>query len=231
MDLLRDGLSQAWRLLTTGDADTYHAFQVSLVTSLVAVTIAAAVGLPLGAWLGLFRPRGHRLVAFLARVALAVPTVVIGLLLWSLLTRRGLLGRMDLLYSVTAITLGQTLLALPVVVSLTHAATRGLDVRVLESARTLGAGRWRSLRLALGELRPVVASLLLTAFARCVTELGIALIVGGGIRFATRTLPAQVSLELGRGEFGLALAAGIPVTLLGVLAALLAPTALDEGRA
>jgi tungstate transport system permease protein len=231
MDLLREGFAVAWQRVTTGDPETYHALRVSLVTSMLAVLIASVVAIPLGAWLGLFRPRGCRLMVFLARLGLAVPTVVIGLLLWALISRRGLLGEWGLLYSQTAITIGLTALALPILVTWVHATTRALDPRVRDTMRSLGAGRWRTMLWALGEVRPALATALLTAFYRCLTELGVALIVGGGIRFDTRTLPAQVTLEISKGEFGTALAPALLLLSVALLATFLTPWALDEERA
>ena len=230
MDLLREGFAEAWRLVVSGDGATFHALGVSLETSLVALLVAALLGIPFGAWLALFRPPGHRWIVLIARGALGIPTVVIGLLLWSLLTRQGLLGDLELIPTKAAITIGQTLLALPILITFTHAAMRALDGRVVETVRTLGGGRWRTLRCALGEARPALAAALLTAFARCITELGIALMVGFGVSMQTRTLPAQIVLEINKGEFATALASGLLITLLGVAAALAAPLALGEER-
>ena len=231
MDLLREGFASAWARIVTGDPDTLDALGVSLSTSLLAVLVGALLGIPLGAWLGLLRPRGHRLWVGAARVAMAVPTVSVGILLYGLLSRRGLLGEMGLIHTRTAIVVGQSLLALPILVSLVHASTRSLDPRAVETLRTLGAGRWRTLLRGLGEVRSGLVAALLTAFYRCVGELAIAVTVGGNIRFDTRTLPAQGALEISKGEFGAALAPGLLLLVVAVVAALLIPLALDEERA
>jgi tungstate transport system permease protein len=209
----------------TGDAVVFHALGVSLACSLLALLLAAPFAAAYGAWLGLARPRGAGAHVFALRVGLSVPTVVIGLLVYALLTRRGLLGGLHLLHTQAAIVIGQTLLALPLLASLVHAAASGVDPVVGESARTLGAGRLRTALTCLNEVRPALVTAALATFGRCLTEVGIAVIVGGAIREETRTLPAQVQTELGRGSFGAALAAGlllllvsVPITLLGMRA-------------
>ena len=217
MNMLREGFAEAWRLVSTGDAVVFHALGVSLLCSTLAVLLAALVAVPYGAWLGLQRPRGRSAHLFLLRLGLSVPTVVIGLFVYMLLTRRGLLGDLHLLHTLAAIVVGQTLLAFPLLASLVHGATAALDPVVLESARTLGAGRIGAVRMALGEVRPALATAFLAAFGRCVTELGIVLMVGGGLKLETLTLTQAIQLEISRGEFGLALA---PALLLLVVAAL-----------
>jgi tungstate transport system permease protein len=216
VDFLSEGLREAVRLVAEGDADVFHALAVSLLCSVTAVLVAATLAVPYGAWLGLLRPRTHRAQVFVLRVFLSVPTVVIGLVLYGFLTRRGLLGDLELMHTRAAITIGQALLAFPLLATHVHGAVAGLDRTVLDESRTLGASGVLSVRLGLGEVRPALVVALLTAFGRCITELGIALIVGGGIRQETRTLPASISLEVSRGEFGRALA---PAVLLMVIAA------------
>lgn len=230
MDLLREGFDQAFSLLQRGDREVLHALGVSLTTSLIALAVAALLAVPFGAWLALARPRGERALVFLMRLGMAVPTVVIGLLVWALLTRRGLLGSLGLLYTQAAMTAGLTLLALPILASQVHGAVANLPAVVRETAQTLGAGRWRCIRLAVGEVRPTLVVALLLAFFRCCTELGIALIVGGNVRFETRSLPGTIQLELSRGEFGRALAPGLVLLALAALVTLLTPWVVRERR-
>jgi tungstate transport system permease protein len=216
VDFLGEGIREAARLLAERDADVFHALGVSLLCSVLAVVGSALVAIPYGAWLGLLRPRTHRAQVFVLRVLLSIPTVVIGLLLYGFITRRGLLGDLGLMHTKAAIGIGLAFLAFPLLATHVHGAAAGLDRLVVDEARTLGAGPARTVRLGLGEVRPSLATAMLTAFGRCVTELGIALIVGGGIRLETRTLPAAIQLEISKGEFGRALA---PAFLLLVVAA------------
>lgn len=225
-----DGLTEALRLVLSGDRAVLHAVVVSLTCSLVALALAAAVAIPWGAYLGLFLPRGHRLQVFGLRVGMSIPTVAIGLLVFSLLSRQGPLGELDLLYSRSAIILGELLLALPLLASLVHGAVAGLDPRVRETLITLGVPRPRAVAVALVEVRAAVVAALLATFGRCVTELGIAITVGGNLALATRTLPSTIALELSRGEFGRALAPGVLLVCLAAVVTLLARHLLEKER-
>lgn len=220
MDFLWDGLREAIRLVASGDADTFHAVWVSLFCTLISITLAAVLAIPYGAWLGVYRPRGHRAQVFALRVGMSLPTVVIGLLIFGLLSRRGLLGDFDLLYTKAAIIAGEFVLAFPLLGTLAHGATASLDRRVAETALTLGASRARTLRKVLGEVRVALVAAYLAAFGRCITELGIAITVGGNLRMRTRTLPSTIQLELGRGDFAAALAPGLLLLLLACCAAI-----------
>lgn len=230
MELLREGFAEAFRLVVSGDAATLHAVYVSLVCTLVSVTLAALVAVPYGAWLGLYRPRGHRVQVFFLRVGMAVPTVVIGIVVFSLYSRKGLLPGLDLLYTKTAIVTGEFLLAFPLLGTLAHGVTAPLEPEVVETARTLGASRPRALLKVLREMRVAIGAAYLAAFGRCITELGIAITVGGNLRLRTRTLPSTIQLELSRGEFGKALAPGILLLLLACGAAVVTFKLAGERR-
>lgn len=231
MGFLGDGVREAFRLIAGADPATFHALWVSLSCTLVAITLAGLLAIPYGAWLGLYRPRGHRFQYLLLRVGLALPTVVIGLLVYGLLSRRGLLGDLDLLYSRSAIILGEFFLALPLLGSLAHGATASLSSQVAETALTLGASRWRALIAVLGEVRASLAAAYLAAFGRCITELGIAITVGGNLSMRTRTLPSTIQLELSVGKFAAALAPGLLLLLIAGFAALITHVLSREEKA
>jgi tungstate transport system permease protein len=230
VDFLWGGVREAVRLLLHGDAATYHATWVSLLCTVLAITAAALLGVPYGAWLGLYRPRGSRAQVFALRVGMSVPTVVIGLLVYGFLSRSGPLGSLGLLYTKAAIVIGLVLLAFPLFGTLAHGAAASLDRRVVETALTLGAGRWRALLKSLGEARVQLAAAYLAAFGRCFTELGIAITVGGNLKMRTRTLPSSIQLELGRGDFAAALAPGFLLLVLAAVAAVLTHRVSREAR-
>lgn len=217
MEFLWDGLREALRLLVTGDKQVYHAAFVSILCTVSAITLAGIVAIPYGAWLGLHRPRARRAQVFFLRVWMFVPTVVVGLFVYGLLTRHGPLGGLDLLYTRLAIVGGEALLAFPVLGSAVYAATRDLDPVAHETAVTLGAGRVRAMATVLGEVRIPLLTAILMAFARCFSELGVAITVGGSIEMRTRTLASTVVLDLSRGRFGEALAPGIILVLLAAV--------------
>jgi tungstate transport system permease protein len=203
---------------------------ITVLCSTTAVTLAAVVAFPYGAWLGIRRPDGRGVQVFLMRVGMFTPTVVVGLLVYGIVSRQGILGRLDLLYTKGAIVMGEFLLAFPLIVSLTHGATSALDRRVPETARTLGAGRLRVLHAVLGEVRVGLVAAYLAGFARCLSELGVVLLVGGNFRLETRTLASTITLHVRKGEFGKGLASGLILLVLAVTTAMLAHRLSREAR-
>jgi tungstate transport system permease protein len=201
MQLLWDGLTEAIQLLLERDPLVIGAAWRSLWISVVAVCFAGAVGIAIGSLLARKKFVGRSVLVLLFRAGMNIPTVLIGLLCYAMMSRRGPLGGLDLLYTPWGIVVGEFCLALPIIVTWTHGAIRGLDPRVAETALTLGAGPLRRWRTYLSEARLGVALALLTAFARCFTELGIAMMIGGNIKYRTRTLTTATALETARGEF------------------------------
>ena len=222
MDFIAEGFAEAFRLVTRGDPAVLHAIWVTLLCTTVAVALAAIVAFPIGAWLGVHRRDGRGAFVFLMRIGMFTPTVVVGLLVFAVLSRRGPLGSLDMLYTKAAIIAGEFLLALPLMIVLTHGATSSVDRRAHETARTLGAGWFRSLLAVLGEVRVGLVSAYLAGFARCLSELGVVMTVGGNLEMRTRTLASTISLELRRGDFARGLACGVILLVLAVGTALLA---------
>ena len=217
MNLLLQGLGEAYRLVVARDPLVMGAAWRSIWISWLAVGAAATVGLPLGTILARTRAPGSRLIVLVARAGMAVPTVFLGIFCYAIFSRRGPLGATDILYTTWAIVTGEFLLVWPIIVSITHGAVRSLDPRVAETAKTLGAGPLMRWRTYVSEARVGVLLGVLTAFARCVTELGIAMMVGGNIRGRTRTLATATALETGKGEFGRGLAMGIILLLFALV--------------
>lgn len=209
MHLLLEGLYEAYRLVVAPDPLVLGAAIRTVGISCLAVGAAALVGLPLGTALARSALPGVRFVVLVSRAGMAVPTVFIGLFCYAMFSRRGPLGDTELLFTPWAIVTGEFLLGLPIIVSITHGAVRALDPKVGETAITLGAGLLLRGRTYVSEARVGVLLAVLTAFARCVTELGIAMMVGGNIKGRTRTLATATALETGKGEFGRGLAMGL----------------------
>ena len=230
MEFFLEGIVEAFRLVVRGDREILHAVWVTVFCTTTAVTLAAVVGFPCGAWLGVHRRDGRGLIVFVMRVGMFTPTVVVGLFVYGLLSRQGILGGLDLLYTKSAIIVGEFLIAFPLIVSLTHGAASTLDVRVPETARTLGAGRLRVLHTVLGEVRVGLVASYLAGFARCLSELGVVLLVGGNFKMDTRTLASTISLEVRKGEFGKGLACGIVLLVLAVGTAMFAHRLSREAR-
>jgi tungstate transport system permease protein len=203
-----DALAAALHLLATRDANVLAAVRVSLEVSLAATLVATLLGAPLGFAVGGGQFRGRRVVEVALNTATALPTVVVGLLVYALLSRRGAFGDWQLLYSRSAMVIGETLLITPLMAALTMALVSGADPRIRETALTLGASRLGAAWTVLGELRRGALAAVATGFGRLISELGVALMVGGNIQGSTRTMTTAIALETGKGEFALALALG-----------------------
>ena len=215
---LGEALAEAVRMIASRDPDVVSAAEISLRVSVLATAFAALLGIPVGFLVGSRRFRGRRAAELLLGTLTAMPTVVVGLLVYSLLSRRGLLGPMGLLYTPTAIVAGETVLAAPLMAALTMAVVAGADPRIHETALTLGASRWRAAWTVLAEVRRGLVAAIATTFGRLIAELGIALMAGGNIRGSTRTLTTAIALETAKGEFAFGLALGLILLALALLA-------------
>ncbi len=217
--------ADALRLILTGDPEVWQITGVSLFVSIAALALATAAGVPLGYALAHARGAAARLASSLIHTLTALPTVVVGLVLYFALSATGPLGWMDLLYTRMAMIAGQTILALPIIAALTLVAIQRLPPAALETAATLGLARRVRFRILLGEAHGAVISALLLAFARVFTELGAAIILGGNIRGETRTLTTVIALEHAKGDDARAMALGVIL-----LAIALAVNALVHSR-
>jgi tungstate transport system permease protein len=221
MQLLWDGVTGAIRLIAQRDPLVINAAWRSLWISIVAVCAACALGIPIGSLLAQSKFFGHSIVLGLFRAGMSIPTVLIGLLCYALLSRRGPLGGLDLLYTPWGIVVGEFCLAVPIIVTWTHGAICALDPRAAETALTLGAGPLRRWQTYVSEARLGIALALLTAFARCFTELGIAMMVGGNVKYRTRTLATATALETARGEFDRGVAMSLILLCMAIIVTVL----------
>jgi len=219
--MIQEGFADAWQLLIHLDPSVLDAAARSVWISLLAVAAASLIGIAAGLLLARKRVLGQRFWVILFRLGMSVPTVLIGLLCFAVFSRRGALGSLELLYTSWAIVVGEFFLALPIVTTLTHGAILRLDPRVPETARTLGAGPACRVMTYLNEARLAIALAILTAFSRCFTELGIAMMVGGNLAGRTRTLTTATALETARGEFARGVAMSFILLLIALLVTLL----------
>ena len=217
MDFLAEGFRRAVALLFSGEAELYGIAFLSLKVAIVATVVACGIGIPLGFVLASRPFWGRRAALTIVNTALAFPTVVVGLVLYGLLSRRGPLGSLGWLYTWQAIVVGDVLLALPIAAALSAAAVQGVDPRVRRTALTLGAGPWRAAWTVAREARFALAAVITAAFGQVVAEVGAAMMLGGNIRGETRTLTTAVALSTAQGDFGLALALGIILLVLALV--------------
>ncbi len=214
MDFYLESSFHALRLLWTLDSEVTEIAFRSLRLSTTATLLAACIGIPAGVTIALADFPGKRGVITTLSALMGVPTVVVGLFLYGLFSRRGMLGAWGLLFTPTAIVIAEWLLSTPIITRLTIAAVRGVDPRVQATALTLGASRIRAYIKVLGEARGAVFAGVVAGFGRAISEVGAAMMLGGNIRGATRTLTTAITLETSKGELALALSLGL--ILLGV---------------
>lgn len=217
MDFIAEGFVQAFRMLLTMDEET----SVIVVTTfkLTALSMAGVLlfGLPAGFLLGYFDFPGKRAVRTVTDTLLALPTVVIGLLVYAFISRRGPLGDWELLFTVRGMAIGQVILGTPIVAAYTAAAIEGLDSRLRQTLMTLGASGGKLALTSLWEARFMILVAALTAFGRIVGEVGSAMMLGGNIKWHTRTITTAITLETGKGEFALGIALGVILILISLL--------------
>jgi tungstate transport system permease protein len=182
---------------------------VSLRVSLCATALATLVSVPAGFALAVSSFHGKRALVTIVTTLMALPTVVVGLLVYILLSRSGPLGSFGLLYTPTAMVVGQFILALPIITAFTYVAVSSVDVRVRMTAETLGAGPFQASWMVLAEGRLGIIAAIVAGFGRVITEVGSALMVGGNIRGYTRTMTTTITLETAKGNFELGLTLGL----------------------
>lgn len=197
---------EAFRLLFSGDEETYSAIRATLYTSSVSIFFAILVGFPLGFTLGFYDFKGRRILRLLSDTALAMPTVAIGLILYAFITRNGPFGEFGLLFTLKAVMLGQFVLALPIIVSLSASVVENMDKKHYLTILNLRLSAPRLVACVLYELRYALMVVVATAYGRIVAEVGVAMMIGGNIKYFTRTITTAVSLETNKGEFAMGIA-------------------------
>ena len=215
MNGFSDSLATAFGLITSGDADLWTVVARSLAVSATACAIACGLGLLLGSRLATARFAGRGVLLTVLNTSLAIPSVVVGLVVYLLLSRSGPLGFLGWLFSFQAMVVAQSLLVLPLVTALTRQVVEDAENSHGEQLRSLGAGNGlRALLLAWDE-RYALLTVLLTAFGRAVSEVGAVMIVGGNIEGFTRVMTTAIALETSKGDLPLAL--GLGLVLLAVV--------------
>ena len=216
MDFIQEGFSQAIALLVNRDPATYSAISTTLRASTMAMAASLLLGIPLGYLLGYFDFRLKRQLRIIVDTLLSLPTVFIGLVIYALLTRNGPFGEMGLIFSIPGIAMGQAILALPIVVALTATAVEAADRNLPVALMSLGANRRQIAVSTLWEVRLGILAAAVTATGRVLTEVGISLMVGGNIKWHTRTITTAIALETGKGEFGTGIALGLVLLLIAL---------------
>jgi tungstate transport system permease protein len=213
---LIDATRDAFALLLSGDAELWRIIVISLRVSLLALLLAAPFAVAIGFFLATTHFFGRRMFVVILQSLLSFPTVVVGLLLYLLLTRSGPLGQFHLLFTQDAMILGQAIIAFPVLAAFTLTSVQATDQRVRETAMSLGASRWRAAFTTLREVRFPLMAGVLSGFGRVISEVGCAMMVGGNIAGETRNITTAITLETGKGDFAQGIALGAVLMLLAI---------------
>jgi ABC-type tungstate transport system substrate-binding protein len=229
MSSIADSLSLAAGLIAGADERLWAVVGLSLQVSGLATVIGAVFGLAAGAALAVARFPGQRAVIGLLNTLLALPSVVVGLCVYLLLSRSGPLGSLGILFTPTAMVVAQSILVVPLIAALTRRVVLGALVDGGDQLRSLGAGGVTTAALLLVHERFAVLTVLLTAFGRAIAEVGAVMIVGGNIDGLTRVMTTAIALETSKGDLPLALALGL--VLLGVVGVVNAVLQLLQWRA
>lgn len=227
-------MRHALRLLWSGDRALVQIIGLSLRVSATAIVFAGLVGVPLGSWLGLRRFVGRRLAVALLYTGMGFPPVVVGLFVYLLLSRNGVLGSlgwpwMPRLFTPAAMVIGQVIIATPLIAGFTMAAVMGVDPNLRLQLISLGATPWQATWAVLREARLGVVVSLVAGFGSVISEVGAVMLLGGNIEGSTRVMTTAIVLETGKGNFDVALAMGM--VLLGITFAINGVVLWLQGKA
>ncbi|MGH2266998.1 tungstate ABC transporter permease TupB [Campylobacter taeniopygiae] len=208
MEYIFDGFKQALLLLFNVDDSVISAIKTTMLSSSISVVLALLVGFPLGFVLGFFNFKFKRFLRLIIDTSLSFPTVAVGLILYALISNRGPLGELGLLFTIKALILGQFILALPIAIALFANLVENISKKQLMLIKSFHLNSIKLIMIIIHELRFSLISVIALVYGRIVAEVGVAMIVGGNIKYDTRTITTAISLETNKGEFasGIALA-------------------------
>jgi tungstate transport system permease protein len=214
---LWQGFVKAITLIVSLDPEVMDIAGRSLRISLTSSLLASLICIPLGSLIYLNRFPGKRALISLIQTFFSVPTVVIGLFVFVLFSRAGPLGELDLLFTPTVMVIGQMLLITPILLGLTISALSGVNKAILDTARSLGASGFQTASVVLREARYAIMAAVIMGFGRAISEVGIALMVGGNIKDFTRIITTSISLETSKGDLELSIALGIILIFIALV--------------
>ena len=210
-------LGEAMGLILAWDPDLIEIIGLSLQVTLTAVAIACVIGLPLGAMVGAFSFPGRTAVTVVLNALMGLPPVVVGLIVYLMLSAAGPLGPLGLLYTPTAMIIAQTILVTPIVAALTRQIVEDLHREYAEQFSSLQVGPFDRVVALLWDARYSLLTVALAGFGRAVSEVGAVLIVGGNINHVTRMMTTTIALETSKGNLQLALALGVVLLAMAVM--------------
>jgi tungstate transport system permease protein len=203
------GIGQAINLIVTLNPEVIQIAALSLYISLTSTVIASCIAIPAGGFIHFYDFRGKKVIIALIQTLYSLPTVVVGLLIYLMISRSGPLGFFGLLFTPEGMILGQTVLIIPIMVGLVIAALSGVGRDIHDTLVSLGATGFQSIIQIVKEARLAILSAVILGFGRAISEVGVAMMIGGNIRGETRVLTTAIALQTGLGDFGFSLALGI----------------------
>jgi tungstate transport system permease protein len=217
MDAILDGLIKAFILLVTLDPEVYSIMSLTLRVSGLAVLLGASLGFPIGATAALSEFKGKKLFVSIVNTLMGLPPVVVGLLVYLLLSASGPLGPLQLLYTPNAMVIAQLIIATPIIVGVTISAVGSVDKSIRDKTLSLGATKHQLILTIIREARIGLITAVILAFGAAISEVGAVMIVGGNIRWYTRVLTSAIVFETELGEFSIAIALGLILLLLAFI--------------
>lgn len=211
-----EGMLSAFRLIFSLDADLFEIILLSLQVTITAVIIASIIGMPIGAWLAVNRFRYRRVTIAILNALMGLPPVVVGLIVYIMLSRSGPFGVLNLLFTPTAMVIAQVIIITPLIASISHQAMRDLWAEYHDLLISLNTTKWQRMLTLIKDARRSLLTASLAGFGRAIGEVGAIMIVGGNIDHLTRVLTTAIALETGKGEFAFALALGFILIALAI---------------
>ena len=230
MSQLLQAVRIALDMIISGDPVVFSIAFRTLMISISATLLASLIFIPLACLLHFNQFRGKRLLLSIVQTFYSVPTVLVGMLVFLFISRAGPLGSLGILFSPGAIVLGEVLLIAPIITGLTISALSGMGRDISDTALSLGAGRLQMVLKVLSESRYMVLTAVLMGFGRAVSEIGVAIIVGGNISGYTRTLTTAIALGVGKGEIAASIALGIILLALAMIVSVTVNTLQHSGK-
>lgn len=206
MNTIIEGAVKALELLTSGDSDVFQVMTMTLFVSGTATAISVLLGLPLGLWLALVDFVGKQTLTSFINFGMGLPPVVVGLFVSLFLWRSGPLGNLDLMYTPTAMILAEAIIAFPIVAGFSFAAIISINPKLRWQLLSMGATQWQANWLLIKEARLGLMAAIMAGFGRVISEVGASMMVGGNIKGQTRVLTTAIVMEVGKGNYDVAMA-------------------------
>jgi tungstate transport system permease protein len=217
VDYYTDAIYRAIQLIITLDSKVVQVVMTSLKLSVSSTFLASIISIPLAISIARKKFKSKKIINIILNTLLSLPTVVIGIFVYSIISRRGVLGELELLFTPLGIIIGQVLLIIPLITALIRNVIFSLDEKLYKTAISIGASRRQKFKLLILEARYGIIGAVIAAFGRVLGEIGISMMLGGNIQGVTRTITTAMSLETNKGRFAFAMALGIILLLLSFL--------------